>query len=123
MKTLKSNPRITYRSATAGDLEDFWGEYPPVSVRAVAFFLDGKIVGIGGWKMEGGSFVLFSEIKDGVKVEKATIFRCARIVMDMAAENKCPMHAATDNPRFLESLGFQPFDTVTNAKEFFVWQC
>lgn len=123
MKTLASNPRVSYRPATQEDLTEFYGEHPPFSIKAIAFMLDGQIAALGGWKIENGSYVIFSEIKEGVTVEKATIFRCAKIILDMVSEQGCPMYAATHNQKFLEKLGFQPFDTVTNSKEFYVWQC
>lgn len=123
MKILPSNPRVTYKDATQDDLISYYGSTPAFSVRAIIFYLDGEVAAIGGWKIENGSYVVFSEIKEGVKVEKATVFRCARVILEMVSEKGCPMYAATDNHKFLEKLGFKPFETVSDNKEFFVWQC
>lgn len=122
IKHLSSNPRVTYKLATDDDMTEFYGERPAFTGRAIVFFLDGEIAGLGGWKIDGSSYVVFSEIKEGVKVEKSTVFRCARIILDMVSEKNCPMYAVTHNPKFLERLGFKPFETVTDNKEYYVWQ-
>lgn len=123
MRTLRSNPRVTYKDATQADLIAFYGLKPPFSIKAIVFFLDQALVAIGGWKIENGQYVVFSEIKEGVKVEKATVFRCAQVILKMVSEKGCPMYAATHNHKFLGKLGFKPFETVSDNKEFFVWQC
>lgn len=121
MNTLPSNPRVTYKNATQADLLEYYGDYPPYTLKALVFYVDGELAGIGGWKIENGSYVVFSEIRENVTIEKATVFRCARIVMKMVAEQGSPMYAATDNQRLLEKLGFKPFETVSDNREFFVW--
>jgi hypothetical protein len=122
VRQLPTNPRVTYRTADQADLVDFYGKRPDFSIKAIIFFLDDKPAAIGGWKIEGGNYAVFSEIKDDVKVEKSTIFRCARLVLDFISEKGCPMYASTHNPRFLERLGFTKLETVTNSEEFYVWQ-
>ena len=115
MMRLKQNPRVEYRIATAQDATDFYGKVPAYSFRGLAFFVDGKIAGIAGYKIDSGRFVIFSDIAEGVTVNKQTIFRCAKIVMDFVSGKKCPMIAGTDNPRFCESLGMKHLsgDTYT----------
>lgn len=121
MKTLPSNPRVTYKPATQSDIIEFYGARPSHSIKALAFYVDGELAGLGGWKMENGSYVIFSEIKSGIVVEKATIFRCAKVILDMVSEEGCPMYASTENPKFLEKLGFTPLETVSDSKGFYVW--
>ena len=123
MKTVPSNLRVTYKDATEDDLVAYYGQKPPFSIKGIIFFVDGEMAAIGGWKIQNHRYVVFSEIKEGVKVEKATVFRCAKVIMKMVSEKGCPMYAATENHKFLEKLGFKPFETVSDNKEFYEWQC
>ena len=113
---VESNPRVTYRISTVDDIENFTGKKPESSMRSISFFLDGELSGIGGYKIENGNFVVFSDIKENVIVSKQTIWRCAKIVMDMIEEKGLPMYALSHNKKFVEKLGFKQF-----KDEVFVW--
>lgn len=110
METLASNPRVTYRVASAEDIEGVTGEKPVYSVKALAFFYDGELAGIGGYKIHNGSYVAFSDIKKGVEAPKLTIYRCALIIMDLIKSKGLPMFASAENPELCERLGFERFN-------------
>lgn len=118
METLKSNPRVTYRKATIEDVIAATGAEPKNSLRAIAFFLDGKIAGLGGYKIENGSYVIFSDIKDNLDVSKQTIFRCAKVIMDFVKSKGVPMYVKAHNPELCERLGLQKF-----KEDIYKWQC
>lgn len=106
MQVLKSNPRITYRTATDEDIVSYYGHKSPYTIRALAFFYDGVLSGLAGYKWDGGHFVIFSEIKPELKVSKTSVFRCAKILLQFCGEKKSPMIAVATNPELCKKLGF-----------------
>lgn len=118
LETLAANPRITYRLATAEDVEAMIGCKSPHSVMAYVFFLDGMPWGLGGYKIENGNFVVFSDIKKDVKLPKMTIFRCGKKVMDLIAAKKLPMYVVADNADLIKRLGFEHYQGSV-----YKWQC
>ena len=118
METLKSNPSITYRVATQSDIEIFYGQKAPYTMKAIIFFLDGVPFGIGGYKIDSSRFIIFSEMKENVKVSKYTILRCAKIIMDLVKERGSVMIAASQNKKLCEMFGLKHVDG-----EIFEWKC
>ena len=104
MKTLSGNRHVTYRSAVQQDYIDFYGERLLWSARSIAFFYDGVVVGLGGYKIHNGSYVIFSDIAEG-DYPKLSVWRCAKIVMKMIGEVGTPMYAVAENDGFCERLG------------------
>ena len=102
---LPSNPRVTYKIASVEDIIAMTGEKPKASLRALVFYLDGIPSGLGGYKLENGAYILFSDIKESVNVSKLTIFRCAKIIMEFAKKRGMSMYAVGGNPDLLERLG------------------
>lgn len=93
--------------ATPKDMEEFYGDKPPVTVRAVAVRLGGEIVAVAG--VARG--VAFCDIKE-VDVPKITIWRHAREIMKiLTKDRKTLMATPSENypnaARFLERLGFR----------------
>lgn len=109
METLTGNPRVGYRMATADDIEAVTGQKSPYTCRAYAFFYDGVPVALGGYKLENGNFVVFSDIKEGVDAPKMTVFRCVLKVMEMVRAKGLSMYAVAENPELCEKIGFKRF--------------
>lgn len=107
LKTLEGNPRVGYRMATAEDIEAVTGQKSPYTCRAYAFFYDGVPVALGGYKIENGNFVVFSDIKKDVDAPKLTVYRCVLKVMEMVKAKKLPMYAVAENPDLCERIGFK----------------
>lgn len=68
------------RTATARDIEAFYGERPPFTMRALVADLDGEIIGIGGVAYYPNKIVAFSEIKPKFRKYKKTIYKAAKMV-------------------------------------------
>lgn len=111
---IRGNPRVTYSPITREDIEHFRGDTcNGQTVRGLAFFVDGELSGIGGVQYSKDGILAFSEIKEGVTVSKATVWRCTKLVMEMIDKRKLPVCAISDPdhktaPSFLERLGFLP---------------
>lgn len=112
-RTLDKRGRAFYQPITLSDFQEFYKDtHPPVTIRGYSFFLDDDLVAISGVRNEGGGcFIAFSDMKEGVIVKKATIWRAALVVMNMIDEMHVPVFAfvnpALDTaPRFLTRLGF-----------------
>jgi len=116
MESLESNPRVTYRIATKEDIEAFTGGGVPYTLKALAFFYDGKPAGIGGYKIENGNFVVFSDILKDVDAPKLTIYRCALKIMELIRAKGLPMYVVADNPSLCKRMGFEPYVGS-------VWKC
>jgi len=107
-------PRPVIRPATAADLIAFYGRPPPASVRALVAILDGRPVGVGGLKYEGGAdgetlLVAFSDLRPELRAYPVAIMRAARRVV--ASMQGRPAIALADPaepgaPAFLARLGF-----------------
>ncbi len=111
---IKGNSGVSYRPAGSQDIRDFYG-YIPATMYALVFELGDKVVALGGWKMENGNLVVFSDIKEGAKLNKHTIWRGAKVIMDFVKEKGVPMYATTSNPEFLRRLGFH---TIGKSNEY-----
>jgi hypothetical protein len=108
---LKHNPRVEIRPSTKEDYQAFYGfEAMPFTVRSLSFFLDGALKGLGGVRLERGVYIAFSDMKEDVKVSKATIYRCGLAVMGLIKEMGISVLAVAKNdqtaPAFLKRLGF-----------------
>lgn len=60
----RKKSELTIRSATGADFLAFYGTEPPLTVRAIAAVKDGRVVGIGGYYLDNGMAVAFTDIND-----------------------------------------------------------
>lgn len=102
---------LTHNLATLADLVEFYGCPPEQSVKAIVFRDGGKLVAIGGVKREGGRWVAFSEIKPDANLSKMTIWRGAKVVMEMIKAMNMPIWAVAERKgestgKFSMRLGF-----------------
>ena len=112
------NSRVTVSLATVDDYEELMGSSPAYTFKGISFFLDGVLAGIGGVQYIKQCPVVFSNIKEGVKVNKATIYRCALEIMKLAKTLGVPVYAFADrkiitSERLLSKLGFVHVGTDT----------
>ena len=117
---------LTYRHATRDDLVAFYGKAPACSIRALVFLDGDKIVAIGGMKREDGRWVAFSEIKPDVKLGKLTIWRCAKLVMEMLEAMKLPIWAVAEQQGaetglLVRHLGFQHEGEIKAGEVYVLW--
>ena len=117
METLDSNPRVTFRLATAEDVRAVTGKDAPATLKALVFFYDGKPAGIGGYKIERGNYYVFSDINKDVDAPKITVYRCALKIMDLIKARGLPMFTVAENPSLCERMGFEQI-----AGSLYKWQ-
>lgn len=104
---------MTYRFATAADLDAYYGERPAQTVRAVILALDDEPAAVVGLANEGGYYKLFSEYKPQFKpyLRSMTTLRAIKAVMRMIKQARLPVVAVEqpnepDSPRLLARMGF-----------------
>lgn len=95
------------RPATASDIHEFYGRTTASSLRALAIEWNGGLAGIAGVTIEPNGFTFFSDMKPGIYPPKITIWRVAREIMEWVKTLRLPVGASTDNPHFLDRLGFR----------------
>lgn len=99
---------VTYRTATAKDVEAYYGGPVPVTIRAMVVCVDEEpkaIVGISRWPDHAR---YFSEYKPEFEPYMKTMPVLRAIKKSMQWVEKSPMLvlAVADNPPLLERLGF-----------------
>jgi hypothetical protein len=108
---------VTYKLANHGDMIAYYGGNPPYSSKSIIFYKDGEMIGIGGYKIDCGNFVIFSEIKENARLNKQTIWRCGRVIMDFIKGHGIKMLAVSSNKKLCEALGL-----IHVGEELFLWQ-
>lgn len=96
------------RPALPEDIQRFYGEQLPMTLRAYVIIYEGEIACVAGIKKEHTHYVAFSDVKPGLKAPKKTIYRAAREIMQLIKEKymtQIIVHGG--NARFLMSLGFK----------------
>lgn len=91
------------------------GEALPMTARAIAVEVDGKLVAVGGFYLREGSTIIFARIDEAHRKSPGfgrRLLRCARAVMKDAIDMGLPIAAAADQDipgadRLLERLGFK----------------
>lgn len=109
---MSHNKRLEIKPSTQEHFMEFYEmETMPFTAHSLSFFLDGDLVALGGVRIGKDGFLAFSEIKPGVTVEKATIYRCGLEVMKMIKKLNIPVVAIPADqctaPNFLKHLGFK----------------
>ena len=105
MEELKGGSGLKYRIATYDDYTKWYGGRQKFGAKAYAFFKDEEMVALAGYKLQQNMFIIFSEIKENVILDKLTIFRAAKVVMELSKEINAPKYAVSDNDRLCEALG------------------
>lgn len=91
------------RDAVAADIQAFYGQNPPQSLRARVLVRGDEVLGIAGYYMENGHAVVFSDSKHGIP--KMTIWR--ESLKFMAELNLPAICRCEGSAPFLERLGWQ----------------
>lgn len=100
---------ITYRLASAADVDRYYGERPSSTIRAVMIFLDEEPVGIAGLSRAGDRFVAFSEFKPELKphLKSMPVLRAVKAAQRMIHEAPLPVIVQdSENPELMIRLGF-----------------
>jgi len=101
---------VEIRPATAELLEQYYGQMPPKTVRAVVGVdSDGNVIGVGGYYIEGIRAVVFSDMKPEARVHKRQIIKAAHAAIHLALDSGLSPIAVQQSPEsetFLKHFGF-----------------
>ena len=98
------------RSCTRADFVAFYGKEPPMTLRALAAERDGKIVGIGGYYIQNGVAVAFTDQKGMTKREIVKAGRRLMAFLD-AVKTHVVAQCGPDGDTALKHYGFEPWGT------------
>lgn len=99
---------ITLTPITADDYELFFKERPKRTIRGYAFWMDGEIKAIFGALLGDKATMLFSDMKQDIKLPAITIWRWAKSALEQIDDMRQPLYATTEkSDKFLRSLGFR----------------
>lgn len=102
--------RVTFRFASAADVDRYFGERPDQTIKAIAVFMGEEPVGMVGLEMYRDRCVAFSEFKPELEPHLKTmpVLRAVKAAQKMFREQSLPVLVVnTSNPQLLERLGFQ----------------
>jgi hypothetical protein len=100
---------ISWRYATAADVDRYYGERPEQTIRAIAVLMDDEPVGMLGLEHAGDRFIAFSEFKPELEplLKSIPVMRAVKAAQRMFQEAPLPVIVVnTSNPPLLERLGF-----------------
>lgn len=100
--------RLSYRPATAADVEEFYGRAPSETLRAMVILLDGHVAGIIGLARTGYSTRLFSEHRPELvpHLSHITVWRAVKAAMRFVNECRSAVYVVSSDPRLMQRLGF-----------------
>lgn len=98
---------VEIRYTIATDFPSVCNRVNDKTVKAFTVLLDGNPVCIAGVTIEKDKFIAFSDVKEGLKAPKMTIWRTARRLAEKLRTLNLPAVAITKSGKFLESLGFE----------------
>lgn len=107
-------------------MRHFYPKGSPRTAYSWVAFYKGAPACLAGLIVEKGGCIAFSEIKEGIKAPKITIWRTARALMERIKGLNLPMYAACDfNDKmaheFVKRLGFSR-ERNFQGSELFKWQ-
>jgi hypothetical protein len=105
--------RLTFRYATAADVDRYYDERPEQTIRAIVILLNDEPVGIVGLAYEGDRYTLFSEYKPALEphLKSMTVLRAVHAAHRMVRAANLPVLVVnTSNPALLERMGFREIE-------------
>jgi hypothetical protein len=104
---------ITFRPATAADVEAYHGKPSPFSFRGYAAVKGSEVVGVGGVYYDGRARIAFSEFKEEMRSDRRALVRGTRMLMKFIDTIKGPVYAVADPNEptaaaLLSRLGWKP---------------
>lgn len=122
-----TSPKPIIRTATAADLDEFYGdERPSASMRAIVVEIDGKVAGVAGISYHGDIMTAFSKMDDSLRKYPVTIMKAARRFTDILNKHGRNVFAISacyekGSDRFLERVGFT-FVGETSEGRVYQWR-
>lgn len=100
---------ISYRFATAADIDAYYGERPEQTIRAIVVLLDDVPMGVVGLELQRDRAVAFSEYKPEFEphLKSIVVARAIKAAQKLFRASRVPVIVQnTSNPELLERLGF-----------------
>lgn len=102
------------RYATKEDIDRWFQQAAPGTMRAVVVEDGGQLLGVAGLVRMGDHIQCFSSILDRLRPHKRALVKAARLVQQMVHEVNGPVFAVCSSseptaPGLLRALGFQPY--------------
>lgn len=98
---------LDIRPATLDDYREFFGVEPARTVKVLAGFRDGKLMGMGGYVIEGNKAIVFSDFKG--EVTKREVIQAGRAIMKLARSAGIALLAEVKgNDTAMRHWGFRP---------------
>ena len=111
-----ADERVSWRFASAQDIDAYYGERPAQTVRAVIILLNDEVSGVIGIARHEDHARFFSEFREPLRRHLRTlpVMRAIKCVQGMARESRLPVYAIAeeteqDARRILSRLGFVPY--------------
>lgn len=103
---------VDIRPATTELLSQYYGtEMPPRTVRAVvAVDAEGKVLGVGGYYVEGVRAMVFSDTSAEARANKRLMIMATRATLELVRQSGLSGMAVRETPEsssFLEHFGFR----------------
>jgi hypothetical protein len=115
--------RVEMRTATAADVDRFFGSRPAGTVKTVVVTVDGEPAAIGGLSYADKRVTLFSDLKPAVRpyVRSMAFLRAVKQLQTWCGQAKAPVFAVADDDEptskaLLTRLGFECI-----ADDVYVW--
>ena len=96
------------RPCTREDFVAFHGKEPPMTVRALAAERDGKIVGVGGYYIQNGFAIAFSDNKPMTKREVVKAGMALKALLD-TVKTHVVAQCGPEGDTALKHYGFEPW--------------
>lgn len=117
---------VEIRAATAQDMLLFYPEGSPRTTYSWVAYYRGIPACLAGLIVERGGCIAYSEIREGIKSPKITIWRTAKALLSHIKALGLPMYAACDlvdisAQAFVKRLGFSS-EREYQGMELFTWQ-
>ena len=98
------------RTATRKDFIDFYERAPPMTMRAWVADDNGELLGIGGYYLQGGHAVTFTDHRE--QMTKRDRVKSGHFLVNQLKKLRIGVIACTEHASVLKHFGFEPFGPV-----------
>ncbi len=112
---------ITFRLASASDVDRYYGERPASTIKAIAIVKDGEPVALVGLELLRDRAIAFSEYKPELEpdLKSMPVLRAVKAAQRMFLDHPLPVLVVnTTNPPLLERLGFTEIEPGVHVCHF-----
>jgi hypothetical protein len=102
-------PRLTWDYATSADIDDYYGERPHETLRAIVVKLNGMPAGLLGLAKEADRDRAFTEYKPELEpyLKSIVVGRAIQALLKWVKASRVPVYALSDRDDVLTKYGFK----------------